>query len=251
MSMQLLDHIRPLVPSALKRPVRQLLDSWETSRRSRALHRAVAALRREVQAGAISAALWPELREAWGNIAFSADADYLAEIAARALARRGPVLECGSGLSTLVLGVIADARYAHVWSLEQDGEWLRFVSGMLAQFAVRRVALWHTPLVLRGDYAWFDLTGRDLPSAFLHVFCDGPAVLPHWPPPIHFAWRRGVVPELLRLGIGFDEIVLDDGDDPRCESLCRCWNGLGVATRIIRTGSGPFVVGRHESDGAT
>jgi len=251
MDLQLLDHIRPLVPSALKRPVRQLLDSWETARRSRALHRAVAALRREVQAGAISPALWPELREAWGNTAFSADAGYLAEIAARALARRGPVLECGSGLSTLVLGVIADARQAGVWSLEQDGEWLRLVSGILAQFAVRRVALWHTPLVLRGDYAWFDLTGRDLPRAFLHVFCDGPAVLPHWPALFHLGWRRGVVPELLRLGIGFDDIVLDDADDPRCGALCEYWNLLGVATRIVETGSGPFVVGRRESDRVT
>jgi hypothetical protein len=245
MDLQLLDHIRPLVPAALKRPVRQLLESWETSRRSRALQRAVAALRREVQAGAISPALWPELREAWGNTAFSADAGYLAEIAARALARRGPVLECGSGLSTLVLGVIADTRQARVWSLEQDGEWLRLVSGMLAQFAVRRVALWHTPLVLRGDYAWFDLAGRDLPRAFLHVFCDGPAVLSHWPAPIHLAWRRGVVPELLQLGIGFDEIVLDDADDPRCGALCEYWSQLGVTTRVVQTASGPFVIGRH------
>ena len=251
MDLQLLDHLRPLVPSALKRPVRQLLDSWGTSRRSRTLQRVVAALRREVHAGAISPALWPELREAWGNTAFSADAGYLAEIAARALARRGPVLECGSGLSTLVLGVIADARQAGVWSLEQDGEWLRLVSGILAQFAVRRVALWHTPLVLRGDYAWFDLSGCSLPGAFLHVFCDGPAVLPHWPAPIHLGWRRGVVPELLQLGIGFDEIVLDDADDPRCGALCEYWNVLGVATRIVETGSGPFVVGRRGSDSAT
>jgi len=251
MDLQLLDHLRPLVPSALKRPVRQLLDSWGTSRRSRTLQRVVAALRREVHAGAISPALWPELREAWGNTAFSADAGYLAEIAARALARRGPVLECGSGLSTLVLGVIADVRQAGVWSLEQDGEWLRLVSGILAQFAVRRVALWHTPLVLRGDYAWFDLSGCSLPGAFLHVFCDGPAVLPHWPAPIHLGWRRGVVPELLQLGIGFDEIVLDDADDPRCGALCEYWNVLGVATRIVETGSGPFVVGRRGSDSAT
>lgn len=251
MHIQLLDHIRPLVPSALKRPMRQLLDSWETSRRSRALQRAVAALRREVQAGAISPSLWPELREAWSNTAFSADAGYLAEIAARALSRRGPVLECGSGLSTLVLGVIADARQAGVWSLEQDGEWLHLVSGVLTQFAVRRVALWHTPLVLHAGYAWFDLAGRDLPRAFLHVFCDGPAVLSHWPAPIHLGWRRGVVPELLRLGIGFDEIVLDDADDARCDALCRCWNGLGVATRVIQTDSGPFVVGRRGSDSAT
>lgn len=248
MELYLLERLRPLVPPAIKRPARLLFDSWETSRRSRTLERAVAALRREVQSGAISAALWPELCAAWGNTSFSADAGYQAEIAARALARRGPMLECGSGLSTLVLGVIADARHAGVWSLEQDREWHRLVSTMLARFGIQRVALWHTPLVPRGDYAWFDLTGRDLPRAFLHVFCDGPAVLPHWPARLHAGWRRGVVPELLRLGIGFDEIVLDDADDARCEALTRYWNRLGVATRIVQTPSGPFVIGRRQPE---
>lgn len=246
--MELLEHLRPLVPRAVKAPVREILESWDAWQRSRALARAIAALRREVQNGAVSPDLWPELRAAWGNTAYTADAAYLAEIADRALARRGPVLECGSGLSTVVLGVIADHHGTGVWSLEQDREWQRVMSGHLVRLAIRHVAIWHTPLQQRDDYAWYQLAGRDLPHAFLHVCCDGPAVFPRdWPAPVHASWRGGVVPELTRLGIGFDEIVLDDADDPRCEALCGRWNALGVATRIVSTATGPFVIARRRA----
>lgn len=239
-----LESIRLMVPTALKQPVRQLVAAWDSARRSRALERATHALRRAVRAGGVSPALCHELRAAWGNPAWTADAEFLAAIASRALAGRGPVLECGSGLSTLVLGVIADECRRTVWSLEQDREWYRFMCGVLQRFAVRGVTLWHAPLVARGEFVWFDLGTHRLPPVFGDVVCDGPAVLPQeWPDPLHTGWRAGVVPELQRRGIRFGQIVLDDANDPRCPDLCRRWNSLGVATRVVPTATGAYVVG--------
>lgn len=236
---------RPLVPTSLKQPVRQFVEAWDSALRSRALERGVRALRRAVRARAVTPALCHRLREAWGNQAFTADAEFLAVIASRALAGPGPVLECGSGLSTVVLGVIADEWGSMVWSLEQDQRWYQFVRGMLLRFNVRGVTLWHAPLVERGDFVWFDLGARGLPPAFGDVVCDGPAVLPgEWPEPWHMGWRVGVVPELQRLGIRFGEIVLDDADDPRCPELRRRWSSLGVTTRVLPSATGSYVVGQ-------
>jgi len=233
------------MPPSLKAPVRRLLNAWNAPRRSHALKRVTRELRRAVQAGAVSPALCHDLRAVWGNPAWTADAEYLACIAARALERRGPVLECGSGLSTLVLGVIADESGTNAWSLEQDGRWHRFMSAVLDRLGIRRVALWHAPLVTCGDLVWFDLGARRLPATLMHVFCDGPSVLPQdWPEPFHGGWRAGVVPELQRCGVRFAEIVLDDADDPRCSALRRRWNALGVATRIVRTATGSLLIGR-------
>src|SRR5437763_528969 len=66
-----------------------------------------------------------ELRAAWDNDGYTADIDYLAEVARLAAVTPGPVLECGSGLTTLLLGALAGRRGVEVWSLEHDVAWRR------------------------------------------------------------------------------------------------------------------------------
>lgn len=46
----------------------------------------------------------------WGNEYWSAQDEYLAVCIDYALSTRGPILECGSGLSTIVIGTIAKSR---------------------------------------------------------------------------------------------------------------------------------------------
>jgi hypothetical protein len=241
-----LDSIRSHIPAVIKRPVRRALDALDRSQRMYALTSAIKELRRQAHAkDALDPQLLLDLRGAWGNLAFSADAMFLSEVARRTMTHTGPFLECGSGVSTIVAGVIAGQRGKRVWALEQDPAWYRYVSGILKRFEIANVTLWYTPLERYGDYVWFDLYGRSLPREFTDVFCDGPAILKgEWPDPVHSDWRVGLIPVFQARGIRFREVVLDDADDPRCARLRRLWEDLGVSTEIVATPSGPFVLGR-------
>ncbi len=63
----------------------------------------------------------PHLR--WGNEHWSANAEYLDAVAAAACRERGPILECGCGLTTLVLATIARRTGSSIYSLEHDSAW--------------------------------------------------------------------------------------------------------------------------------
>jgi hypothetical protein len=246
----MLDHLRSRVPKSLKQPVRRLLDRVNERRRARRLAHCVSALRDQARAGRIAASLITDLRAAWGNTAWSADAGFVMETANRTLASSGPFLDCGSGLSTIIAGVIAEQRGARVWSLEQDRSWYEHMRAALAAHRIPSVELRYAPLRIYGDYVWFDLDRRNLPDRFAHIYCDGPAVLSEeWPEPQYSNWRGGVVPILGSLGIGFDEILLDDAEDPRCVILCEKWAALGVETEIISTATGSYAIGHPRPAG--
>jgi len=226
-----------------------MLDALDASQRARALTHCVGALRQQARVGAVDAQLLGDLRSAWGNESFSVDNSFLSEVVARALVSRGAVLDCGSGLSTIVAGVIADVRGGGVWSLEQDKAWYKHVSGTLKQLGLTQVNLWYAPLRQYDDFVWFDVDGRTLPREFTHVFCDGPAVFPSdWSGPLYANWRVGVVPVLQGLGIPFGEIILDDAEDGRCSRVRERWAELGVATEVVSTPTGSFVIGRPDKN---
>ena len=241
-----LPRLRGLLPAPLKRPLRRMRDALGSRRRQRRLDSCVRELRRQTRAGSVEPRLLGRLRAAWGNDSFSIDESFVCEVAARALTGSGPFLDCGTGLSTLVAGVIAEERGARVWSVEQDAEWYEQVRGTLERLQVGSVELRHTPLQRYGDYVWFDLSGLRLPPAFSHTFCDGPAVWrAQWPEPLHANWRAGLVPILQQRGIDFGEILLDDAEDERCGRLCQVWNECGITTRVVPTPTGFFVLARR------
>lgn len=141
-------------------------------------------------------------------------------------------------------GVIAAERGAVVWSLEQDAEWSESMRSRLSRFGISSVLFYRAPLKRQGDFTWYDVSGVRLPARFTHVFCDGPSVLRQdWPEEVFSNWRAGVVPVLAQLGVGYEEILLDDAQDARCAQLCATWQRYGLVTRIIDTATGSFVVG--------
>jgi len=118
--------------------------------------------------------LLAELRSAWDNEGFTADLDYLAEVARLAAATPGPVLECGSGLTTLLLGALAGRRGVEVWSLEHDADWRRRVSVALREHIAGQVYLRLSPLTDYGEFDWYAAPLPLMPDAFRLVVCDGP-----------------------------------------------------------------------------
>ena len=222
--------------------------SWERMRGAIRLHRLRRYVRRLKQEGArgqVRLELLAAIRRAWENEGWAADIGFLAEVANRAAIAAGPFLECGSGLTTVIAGALAGTRGTWVYSLEQNEEWCREVATLLAALEVEGVTIWHTPLIPQDDFVWFDLRGRDLPSAFSTVFCDGPSVgKSRWSEEQYLNWRSGVVPVLKRLGVRFEEILLDDMDDARSERLIGRWQAEGLRTTVVNTPTGPLLVAR-------
>lgn len=108
------------------------------------------------------------LHRAWGNEEFSADPEYVNEVARLALHRKS-VLECGTGLTTIVLGVLG----VPTWSLEHHRSWRRRVWLSLVAVGARGVRTSYAPLVAYGSVEWYRIPDR-IPDQFDLVICDGP-----------------------------------------------------------------------------
>ncbi len=185
------------------------------------------------------------IREAWENPGWTADAGFLAAVATTVRGRPGPVLDCGSGLSTVICAYLAAQHGATVWSLEQDRRWYEYMRRVIRALRLDNVELRYAPLRSHGDFAWFDIGGIVLPGHFPTVVCDGPAVFRSaFGPVVYHAWRVGAVMVLRSRGISFDEILLDDVEDERFPALAERWRREGVATTEVATPTGRLLRGR-------
>ena len=230
------------VPTPLKRYVRQALlepakrriDDW-------VLGRAIKSLR---GSGSVDQALLRSMRRAWGNEAYSADLSYLGEVATRVSSCRGPVLECGSGLTTILAGVLTEARGVIVYTLEQDRGWADVIERALTRYRIRHVQVIYAPLQHYDGFVWYDRTAMlELPKWFELVVCDGPAVLEHWGPTVHAQWRYGVLPALAAQSASAGEVLLDDAEEPRAQALLRRWQEeFGTSHRMIHSADGASAV---------
>jgi len=182
------------------------------------------------------------IRRAWGNEGFSADAAYIEHMVEHVVSCKGQILECGSGVTTVVLGVLAEKHNLSVWSLEQDAEWTDFVVRRLRANNLSAVRVAHAPLQVRNGYVWYDIKLLELPLSFDLVLCDGPAVAEHWGVP-GAQWRFGVLPSLSERGILVRKILLDDATEPRAANLLRRWNDeFGMVHRMLNTKEGDIAV---------
>ena len=141
--------------------------------------------------------------QGWGNEEWSGLHEYLAACIARTLASHGPVLECGSGLSTILIGAIAKSRGYRHWALEDNPEWAAKVQRYLDRYRLDGTVLSLAPLKDYGDYGWYDPPLASMPDQFSLVVCDGP-------PGTTKGGRYGLVPIMReRFGQGC-VLLLDD-----------------------------------------
>jgi predicted O-methyltransferase YrrM len=141
----------------------------------------------------------------WGNEGYSALDEYLAVCIDRVLTTSGPTLECGSGLSTVLLGAIAKKRGQGYWALEHTPQWAKKVQSYLDKYKLDNVVLCSKPLKDYGDFCWYDVPLKSMPDSYFLVVCDGP-------PGDTKGGRYGLVPIMReRLAPG-SVILLDDAE---------------------------------------
>jgi hypothetical protein len=99
---------------------------------------------------------------------------YLHHMAQKAVATEGDVLECGSGLSTLLLAITAARRGLHVHTFEHNPVCHRRLQGLIDRYHLRNIQLHQTPIRSYGDFDWYDCKPDLLSRRFRLVICDGP-----------------------------------------------------------------------------
>ncbi len=114
------------------------------------------------------------LLAAWGNIGFTASACYLQQVERIFMESKGAVLECGSGVTTILLGILAEQHERYVWTFEHNEKWCTHMRDVLKRLELKRVLVCHAPLRNYGEYEWYSLPNMPLPQNFDMVVCDGP-----------------------------------------------------------------------------
>lgn len=159
------------------------------------------------------------LYEAWPNKQWAVSRDSMSKTV-DLLADRTVVLECGSGLSTLVLAACTEANGARLISLEHDRTWHIRMAFLLALCGFDPRTVHHAPLKSYDTYDWYATPAAALKlldgSTAQCVFVDGP-------PGCTRGGRFGAMPELRRHLKPGALVVLDDVDRPGEQLAERCW----------------------------
>src|SRR5215471_4744879 len=114
--------------------------------RARVLSRVLHSLAKHGFDEPLPASLLDDAIFGWGNAGWSADRAFLSAVVRHAAATRGPIVECGTGLTTLMLAVVAARTGQRVVSLEHEPRWTRQLCDTLARFGLDAVRIDSNPL---------------------------------------------------------------------------------------------------------
>jgi hypothetical protein len=221
--------VKKLLPRWFKRPVKK---AW----RGQQLRRAVRKIARLEPGQLPSRQLIAELISGWSNEGFVANPEYLYEVAKRSLETHGPILECGSGVTTVLLGLLCAPRDVEVWTLENSAEWQTRLTDVLKTNGISGVKVCSAPLVEHGDFVWYDSPFQQMPPEFSLVVCDGP-------PGTTKGGRYGLMPLMdQRLPAG-SIVLLDDAGRPAEMELMRRWeNEFGFESEVRESQGHKFAI---------
>ena len=204
-------NLRWLIPRIVKR-------RYNRVKLDRILRPALATFAADPVAGAQNAELLRTLHRGWGNTGFSAMPEYLSAILTAAVQARGDILECGSGLSTVLLAVAAQKSGVRVFSLEHQPVWKARVERALRNLGQRHsVCVLDAPLRQYEGFSWYDT--RVLPEGlqFDIVVCDGP-------PASTSGGRRGLLPLMGAHLMEGATVYVDDAARPDEKAIMRQWS---------------------------
>jgi hypothetical protein len=158
-----------------------------------------------------------DLIEGWGNENWSALDDYLAACIDQTLRVQGPILECGSGLTTLLISAIAGQRGQRLYTLENDPEWAARARTGAKEYNLSAVCIFLAELKDYGAFQWYTIPPRSLPKAFSLVICDGP-------PGRTRGGRIGLVPVMRQRFASDCVILLDDAHRENELEVAKMWS---------------------------
>jgi hypothetical protein len=222
----LTDLVRPLVPQGIRHALRQ-------QHRAHCLARAVRRLKTAPAKADLADHIVRDLLYGWNN-PWSVQEEVIRALWSNAWGSIGPILECGSGLSTLLLAVVAERRHVPFISLEHDATWHGHIVHTLGKHGLHHARVVLSPLVHHEDHDWYQVPDH-LPEGFGLVVCDGP-------PGDTFGGRYGLLPAM-GSRIAHDCVILmDDAGRPGERGVLERWMHEHATTHRIEGTAKPFAV---------
>lgn len=162
----------------------------------------------------------------WGT-GWAASRDFLRSALAHANATSGSILECGSGLSTLLLGFVLQDRDRRLITLEHDAAYASRLQRLLNRYGLSCVQLCVAPLQDYGGYDWYTIPMGARECRYDLVICDGP-------PGTTRGGRYGLLPQMSPY-LNKPCIVLLDDAARRSErdTLCKWQAQFGGVVSIV------------------
>lgn len=199
--------------------------------RGRTLDRVIARLTRG-RLPRRNSAIWTDAIYGWDNERWSADESYLAEAVRLAARARGPILECGSGLTTLLMGAVTVRTGARIHALEGNPEWRERAAGAATRYGMTNITVHLAPMRDFGEFDWYDAPVATLPRDFALVICDGP-------PASTRGGRSGML-SVMRGNLALDcTVLIDDTNRPAEHDVVQRWmRELGASSESRASGRG-------------
>lgn len=168
---------------------------------------------------------------AWGNIGYAAGFSYLRHMAGKVRQCEGAILECGSGVSTLLISALSRANRTEVIVLENSKVWHSFMSRVIKALEYDHVQVMFAPLVEYDDFVWYKVP-PDIPGPVHLVVCDGP-------PGKTRGGRYGLLPVMQRNLAENCTVLLDDTHRQAERDIIDNWSRLTelTASRVGLVGS--------------
>lgn len=149
----------------------------------------------------------------FGNHVYGLPARSLAVCHREAKAAQGDILECGTGLSTIVMGLALAGTDHRVYALEHDLYWLRKTTAWLQRYEVTNVNLIYAPLFPHENGDWYGVRANELPAKFDIAVIDGPP---------HFLSQRMVVWDVLDETLAQTRLwIIDDSQEEPIKSFIK------------------------------
>jgi len=213
--------LKPLVPSQIRTLGHRLL-------RQATFVIAMREFCRDPRKGSKDYALLERIRYGWGNEGWSANEEFLSEALQIALDPNSRILECGSGLSTLLMSICAESSHAELTSLEHNPAWRCKLQKLLRRYGANRAVVLSSPLTDYGDFCWYQLPDSPrLHRRFTAVVCDGP-------PGDTPGGRYGLLPLLQEWLAPACLILLDDLERQEEQAVAESWTAqFGISCEIV------------------
>lgn len=181
----------------------------------------------------ISTDLLCDLHYGWGNEGWSASNEFLRAGLDHAMTCKGNILECGSGLSTILMAYVAQRTGKSLLSLEHHPDWGQRVTEVLHSYGLSAAQLHITPLCNYGGFDWYSVPANLQEQPFGLVICDGP-------PGSTLGGRFGLMPVAGGLLIPDAKILLDDIERSDERAVIERWITEFDMTLEIRRTQKPF-----------
>lgn len=168
------------IPTRTARSLRALRDHAAIFERYRGFDRCMRRLTADADEPP-SLATISELYAHWGDPLTQGGESYLRSCLAEARAASGPIVQCGAGLLSLVLGSLCQTSAVparQLWCLEHDPHWANTIRSWLTQYRMGRVHVITSRPHLFEEFVWYAADPERLASGVSLVLCEGGRAAP-------------------------------------------------------------------------